>query len=177
VPGWTAQLNMVHLAKPVPMTKDTITDAVGSIVWTAQPGAEIAPGQFQEFTISVEGLPTNTTTMVMPAVQTYSNGVVVNWNQNTVAGQPEPDHPAPHLALASANGAAAAPAASSATSGTSGAAALWLGGIGVLLGVVALGFAVGAFMRSNGKPRPAVSGPDNTNTDSGGREAETEASV
>jgi uncharacterized protein YcnI len=158
LPGWNYQVNMTHLAKPVKMTKETITDAVRSIVWTAQPGAVIKPGEFQEFTISAEGLPTNTTNLVMPAVQTYSNGVVVHWNQNIVAGQPEPDHPAPTLTLLPA--AAATPAASAAAAPTGGTdnTALWLGGIGLLLGALALGFGVGAFVRSGrgGPGRPAV---------------------
>jgi uncharacterized protein YcnI len=161
LPGWNYQVNMVHLAKPVKMTKETITDAVGSIVWTAQPGAEIKPGEFEEFTISAEGLPTNTGTLVMPAVQTYSNGVVVHWDENIVAGKPEPEHPAPVLTLApaGATGTSAAGAAAPTTTGTDSGdedTALWLGGIGVLLGALALGFSLGALVRSRREPRPPV---------------------
>jgi uncharacterized protein YcnI len=152
VPGWTAQENMVNLAKPVKMNDSTVTQAVGSIVWTASPGGGIVPGQFEEFAISVEGLPDNTNELVMPAVQTYDNGQVVNWNQPTVAGQAEPEHPAPHLALAAAGSDGAAvvadatsstPAAPSPSDGT----ARWLGGAGLVVAALALGFGLGAFVR------------------------------
>src|SRR5882724_2659916 len=61
VTAWTAQENMITLPKPVLVSDQNITQAVGSIVWTVGPGAGgIAPGQFQEFAIAVEGLPDNT---------------------------------------------------------------------------------------------------------------------
>lgn len=150
LPGWTARVNMVHLAKPVVMDRTTITDAVGSIVWTAQPGTRIEPGQFQEFTISVEGLPTNTDTMVMPAIQTYDNDKVVRWDQPIVPGGPEPEHPAPHLALT-----AAADTAAPATASTADGTARLLGGAGLIVAALALGFGLGAFVRSR-RPRPAA---------------------
>jgi uncharacterized protein YcnI len=165
VPGWTATETMTTLAKPVKMAKDTVTDAVQSITWTAAKGGGIAPGQFQEFSIAVEGLPDNTDELVMPAVQTYDNGDVVNWNQPTVAGQDEPEHPAPHLALAPAgaddavapvaDASTAAPATTAAA--TSDGTARWLGGIGLLVAALALGFGLGAFVRGRRTP----SGPAN----------------
>lgn len=152
VPGWTAQENMITLPKPVNMDDENVTQAVGSIVWTASPGGGIEPGQFEEFAISVEGLPDNTNELVMPAVQTYDNGQVVNWNQPTVAGQPEPEHPAPHLALAAA-GSSDGPVVADASSGTpattsaSDGTARWLGGAGLVVAALALGFGLGAFVR------------------------------
>lgn len=158
IPGWTAQVTMAQLAQPVRMTKDTVTSAVKSIVWTAQPGYAIKPGQFQEFTISVEGLPTNTTEMVMPAAQTYDNGAVINWNQPIPASGQEPEHPAPHLTLLTPAQAAASnptdtatvnmPAMPTASASSSDSTARWLGGIGLLLGALALGFGLGAYLRS-----------------------------
>jgi len=158
VPGWTAQENMTTLAKPVKMSDQTVTQAVGSIVWTADPGNGIAPGQFQEFAISVEGLPDNTDQLVMPAVQTYDNGDVVNWNQPTVDGKPEPEHPAPHLALAASDTTLAAPAAAptaASASSTSDGAARWLGGAGLIVAAIALGFGLGAFVRGRRPTPPA----------------------
>jgi uncharacterized protein YcnI len=147
VPGWTAQETMMTLPKPVSMDDENITTAVKSITWSAPAGGGIAPGQFQEFAISVEGLPDNTNELVMPAVQTYDNGVVVNWNQPTVAGRAEPEHPAPHLALGAATTddavATAGPAAAAPTDGT----ARWLGGAGLVVAAIALGFGIGAFVR------------------------------
>ncbi|HEX4725951.1 MAG TPA: YcnI family protein [Pseudonocardiaceae bacterium] len=161
VPGWSAQENMVTLAKPVKFSDETVTQAVGSIVWTANAGGGIAPGQFQEFAISVEGLPDNTNELLMPAVQTYSNGDVVNWNQPTVAGQAEPEHPTPNLALAAtatAGGddatATATAATPTAAAGNSDSAARWLGGAGLIVAAIALGFGLGAFVRGR---RPATS--------------------
>ncbi|HEX5119081.1 MAG TPA: YcnI family protein, partial [Pseudonocardiaceae bacterium] len=150
VPGWTAQEAMMTLPKPVSMDNETVTTAVKSITWTAAAGGGIVPGQFQEFAISVEGLPDNTNELLMPAVQTYSNGDVVNWNQPTVAGQPEPDHPTPSLALANpsgADGAAAVANTTSAKPSTSDGTARWLGGVGLVVAALALGFGIGAFVR------------------------------
>jgi uncharacterized protein YcnI len=138
VAGWTSQETMTTLATPVKMSNLTVTKAVRSITWTAPAGGGIAPGQFQEFTIAVEALPDNTDELVLPTIQTYENGDVVSWNQPTVAGQPEPDHPAPTLALA---------AASPVVQSTSDTTARWLGGIGLVIAALALGFGLGAFFR------------------------------
>jgi uncharacterized protein YcnI len=156
IPGWTYQVTMTNLKTPVKMADDTITSAVQSIVWTAQPGYAIKPGEFQEFTISVEGLPSNTTEMDMPAVQTYDNGAVIDWNQPTPASGQEPEHPLPHLTLLTAAqaDAAAGPAnaatvnMTTASGSASDGTARWLGGIGLLLGALALGFGLGAYVRS-----------------------------
>jgi hypothetical protein len=107
--------------------------------------------------------------MDMPAVQTYDNGLVVNWNQPVPASGAEPEHPVPHLALLTAAQAAAATNAATvnmANMTTTGASATstdgtarWLGGLGLLLGALALGFGLGAYFRSKraGDPGP---GPD-----------------
>jgi uncharacterized protein YcnI len=170
IPGWTYQVTMTNLKTPVKMADDTITSAVQSIVWTAQPGYAIKPGEFQEFTISVEGLPSNTTEMDMPAVQTYDNGAVINWNQPTPANGQEPEHPLPHLALLTAAQAAAADPANAATVNMAGmttvaasstdGTARWLGGIGLLLGALALGFGLGAYTRSRRAAGGSGPGPD-----------------
>lgn len=147
VPGWTAQVAMTHLATPVRMAKETITDAVQSVTWTAQPGTSIAPGEFQEFSVVVEGLPTNTDELVMPAVQTYDNGDVVNWTAPPpAAGAAKPEHPAPHVALADATGTDTASGVASPPAEDS--TARWLGGAGVVVGALALGFGAGALARS-----------------------------
>jgi hypothetical protein len=167
VPGWTAVETMMTLPKPVHMDNEDVTTAVKSITWTAPAGAGIAPGQFQEFAISVEGLPDNTNELLMPAVQTYDNGDVVNWNQPTVAGQPEPEHPTPHLELAAtstddaaapaANATAATPpTAAAAAPASSDGTARWLGGIGIVVAAIALGFGIGAFAR---RGRAAIGKP------------------
>lgn len=78
-------------------------DAVRRIVWrplTAQD--RLRPGQFEEFEISAGPLPASGT-VVFNALQTYSDGSVVRWIQPRVAGEPEPEHPAPVLTIAAAS--------------------------------------------------------------------------
>jgi uncharacterized protein YcnI len=174
VAGWTYQVTMTHLANPVKMAKDTVTDAVASIVWTAAPGSDLAPGGFQDFAISTEGLPTNATELAFTATQTYGGGEVINWNQPTPASGPEPDFPAPHLTLAAAGAgdsgagtgvtATAQPSAPASTA-SSDTTARWLGGIGVALAAVAIGFGLGAFFRGRSS-RPGGQGPDEKPQDS-----------
>jgi uncharacterized protein YcnI len=161
MPGWTSQVTKTPLAKPIKVHNTEIKEAVSSVVWTAAQGTRIGPGQFQEFELSVGPLPDNTDTLVMPAIQTYDNNEVVAWDQPTKEGQEEPEHPAPAIALA-AEGAdehAAAPAAQpenaavETTTDTAAAdstdnTARWLGGIGLVLGALGVGFGVGATMRS-----------------------------
>jgi uncharacterized protein YcnI len=156
VAGWTGEVNTTKLPQPVNMGKDTVDTAVQSIVWTAQPGTKISPGEFQEFAISVEGLPTNTDSLVMPTVQTYDTGDVVKWDQQTAAGQAEPEHPAPSLTLAAAetDSMAAAPTATASPANGSDETARWLGGVGIAVGALALGIALGFGLR---KRRPTSS--------------------
>jgi uncharacterized protein YcnI len=94
VPGWT-------------VTTKT-TGPTRLITWTADtPDAGIRPGQFQEFPVALEGLP-DTDRIVFKVLQTYSDGTVVRWIDETVAGQPEPEHPAPVLTLAKGDATVAA---------------------------------------------------------------------
>jgi uncharacterized protein YcnI len=87
MPGWTARLD-----------RDAAAGVVRSVTWTAAPGGGIGPDQFALFRISVQ-LP-DTDTATFPATQTYSDGVVVNWDQPPLPGGGEPEHPAPTLTLA-----------------------------------------------------------------------------
>ncbi|HEX7662238.1 MAG TPA: YcnI family protein [Pseudonocardiaceae bacterium] len=160
VPGWNVQVNMVNLKTPVKMANDTVTEAVSSIVWTAQPGQGTPANDFQEFSFWAEDLPTNTSKLVFTAVQTYGNGRVVTWNQPTQPGGQEPDNPAPQLAYVSSAG-------SDSMAGMSGSdsVARWLGGAGIVVAAVALGFGLGAWTRSRrpgpaGKTRPAAGGEE-----------------
>lgn len=115
VPGWTVKPTRVALNPPVTTDDgDTITERVSVVEFDAPPGGGIAPGQFQEFSLSVGPLP-KVGSLAFPVVQTYSDGKEVAWIEPTVEGAPEPAHPAPVLALGAATpAAAAAPAAASA---------------------------------------------------------------
>ncbi|HWE88313.1 MAG TPA: YcnI family protein, partial [Pseudonocardiaceae bacterium] len=159
LPGWTATVNQVNLKTPVKMASDTVTQAVSSIVWTANPGAGIPANDFQTFSFWTEGLPTNTDKLIFTAVQTYSNGKVVTWNQPTPPGGPDPDSPAPELDFVST--ASATPAAPASTSG-SDSLARWLGGAGLVVGVLGLGFGLGALTRSRKSAAGAATEPAKT---------------
>jgi uncharacterized protein YcnI len=142
VPGWTVTTKTTRLATPVKTDEgDTITDAVSLITWTAgTPDAGIRPGQFQEFPVSLEGLP-DTDRIVFKVLQTYSDGTVVRWIDEPVAGQPEPEHPAPVLTLTKDGNDRTAPSVATRSSG--GAPLAWsivavvLGLAGAVLGGLA----------------------------------------
>jgi len=97
IPGWTWAADMTQLAKPVKTDDGEVTQAVSKLTWS---GGAIAPGEFQLFTISAGPLPTNKKSLEFKAVQTYSDGTVVRWIEDTPKGGPEPEHPAPVLKLA-----------------------------------------------------------------------------
>lgn len=115
VPGWNATTKKTHLAQPI-KTDDgaNISDVISEITWTAAAGQESQPGQYQTFSISAGPLP-KVSTLVFPTVQTYSDGTTVAWIDPTIAGQPEPQHPAPTLHL---TGTASQPGASNASAST-----------------------------------------------------------
>jgi uncharacterized protein YcnI len=162
VAGWTATMVKAPLNPPIEREGRTITEAVRTVTWTANPGTRIGPGEFLEFPLSLGPLPTDTDLLVLPAVQTYDDGEVVAWDQPPTDG-PESERPAPVVKLVPA----AEPGAPSmahggdaeTTEGPSADAsgemasstdttARWLGGIGLLLGALALGLGAGALIRT-----------------------------
>jgi uncharacterized protein YcnI len=138
LPGWTSTID-----------KDGELQAT-SVTWTADPGVGVAPGQFQRFVLSVGPLPKEEQ-VSFDAVQTYSDRKVVNWNQPTPADGTEPEYPAPSIMLA-AEGADEHGSATTETSATSEKAsdttARWLGGAGLLVGILGLALGLGAVIRS-----------------------------
>jgi uncharacterized protein YcnI len=167
MPGWTATTTKAALNPPVETDDGKVTEAVRTITWTAQPGVRLGPGQFADFEVNLGALPDNTDSLVMPAVQTYDDGTVVNWDQTQTPGGPEPEHPAPTLRLVDGSDAAGgahdvaaaghtmAHSAGPDTASSEGAAstggvdntARWLGGIGLILGALGLGLGGGAALR------------------------------
>ena len=145
LPGWTATVETAPLPEPVDYFGTELTEAPSRVVWTAQPGAEIADGQFQEFEVSAGPLPDAGTRLVLPAHQTYTDGTVVDWTDVAEEGAEEPAHPAPELTTTEAEQpddavveqAAVATAATPTTSQTDTVARV-LGGIGLALGAAAL---------------------------------------
>jgi uncharacterized protein YcnI len=147
VPGWTISVRTVTLAKPIVTDDGSFSTAVSEVTWT---GGKILPGQYQDFSVSADPLPSGVGQVVFKAVQTYSNGDVVRWIDLPQAGQPAPEHPAPVLTLTAAGADAGSTADSSGAPGTqadpaaSGTTALALGAAGLafgLLGAVAGGAA------------------------------------
>jgi uncharacterized protein YcnI len=142
IPGWTATVEKTNLTTPIQTSDAKVTQAVSKITWS---GGQIAPGQFADFTVDLESLPSDTDKLVFKAVQTYSNGDVVRWIDDSPAGGPEPEHPAPTLTLTKAAsatdaaGAGAPPVANTTATGagsSTGTAALTLGIIGTILGLL-----------------------------------------
>ena len=145
LPGWQARV-----------TKDPTSALVTEVTWTADPGVQVGPGQFAEFRLSAAPLPA-VDTIEFPASQTYSDGTVVNWDQQSGGEGEEPEHPAPVLSLSPSTGdghgahAAAdnvgvdAPSADADSGGDT--TARWLGGAGLVLGAIALALAIGNTVR------------------------------
>jgi uncharacterized protein YcnI len=100
VAGWTATVTKSKLDKPIKSDDGEVTEAVTKIEWkAATPEAAVQAGQFQEFDVSAGPLP-ETDKIVFKALQTYSNGEVVRWIEESADGKAE--HPAPTLKLAKA---------------------------------------------------------------------------
>ena len=147
--GWTAEVDKQKLATPIQSDDGEVTEAVSKITWT---GGTIGLGQYDDFEVSVGPLPDDTSSLTFKALQTYSDGQVVRWIDEPVAGGPEPDDPAPVLKLVN-DTVAAAPAAAaeqregddSDTSDSLAIVALVVGGLALVVGVVAL-------VRGRGRP-------------------------
>ncbi len=161
VPGWSTVVKTTKLSTPI--TDDDgnqVTSAVSEITWTATGAANaIKPGQFGEFPIELGPLP-QVASLEFKIVQTYSDGSVVRWIDDTPAGGPEPEHPAPVLTLtpagdsgdgASAPASAPAPAATDAgSSGGSGSGTTTIAIIGAILGLVGAVLGGAAYARTRG---------------------------
>ena len=160
VPGWQASTTEATLPAPVVVDGTTVTKATRTVTWTADPGVQIGPGQYQEFSISAGPLP-KPGTILLPAVQTYSDGTVTTWDQPSPAGGAEPEHPAPAIVVTAAAaptpGAAAVAVAGAPAAGGDDPVARGLGGVGLLAGLAALVVA--------GSSRRRRSGATGTRTD------------
>jgi uncharacterized protein YcnI len=100
--GWSFTETKGKLAKPITTDDGPVTDYVSSITWTASsPAVGIKPGMFDEFDVSAGPLP-KAPAMQFKTLQTYSDGSVVRWIENTPASGAEPEHPAPTLTLTAA---------------------------------------------------------------------------
>jgi uncharacterized protein YcnI len=140
VPGWTAELITSKLAAPIHQGDDTITEAVTQVVWSADQDAEYGPGSLGIFKLFVGPVP-DVGQLKLPVDQGYTDGTTVSWSGGTGAEHPAPvlyvdDAPVADDDPDSAPVAVTAPAA--ATASQPDALARVLGGLGLLLGAVAL---------------------------------------
>ncbi|MFD6175908.1 MULTISPECIES: YcnI family copper-binding membrane protein [unclassified Isoptericola] len=104
VPGWSAKVTRAELPEPVDVQGTTLTEAPASVEWTADdPDAGIAPGEFLRFSVSAGAVPDGVDAITLPTTQTYSDGEVVEWDQEAT-GDAEPEHPAPVLQVVPATG-------------------------------------------------------------------------
>jgi periplasmic copper chaperone A len=118
VAGWTIGVRTITLAKPLVTDDGQFTQAVSEVIWS---GGRIAPGQFQDFSLSADPLPQGVSQLTFKTIQTYSNGNVVRWIDVAAPGQPEPDHPAPLLTLTAGAAAAGGTAGAGSTAGIAAA--------------------------------------------------------
>jgi len=94
VPGWSVEVVHDKLAKPVQTDDGPVTEGVREIVWS---GGKLAPGEFQDFPVSVQIPGKAGEELIFRAVQTYDNGEVVHW-----IGGPASEHPAPQVLVTAA---------------------------------------------------------------------------
>lgn len=141
--GWKVEKKEEKLPAAVKVGDVTLTKAITTVTWTATAGG-IPANDFDEFSLSVGKLPEGVDALSFPADQTYSDGEVVKWADVAKDGA-EAEHPAPTLKLA----AAVTPVAAS--TGSSDTVARWLGGGGLLVGLLGLAFGL--------RPRRAAAVP------------------
>jgi uncharacterized protein YcnI len=153
VPGWTVSLTTVALDPPVRSDDgDTIDSAVSVVEYRADAGGGIAPGEFQEFSLSGGPFP-DADSLAFNVVQSYSDGTEAAWIEPTVAGQPEPAHPAPVLSLSAATTGSSGSGTGTTTAASDGGdttatVALVLAVLGLLAGLTGLFLGLSARRRT-----------------------------
>lgn len=143
--GWTATVSKKPLPAPVPGEDGSmITQYVSQVDFRAtSPASAIPPGQFDMFNLSAGPFP-KASRVSFGALQTYSDGTTVSWDEQSADGTTEPAHPAPVLQLSPA-GAAMSAAGRQTMTGMAGmtgqgsqSGSSWTGLAGLVLGIVAL---------------------------------------
>lgn len=144
--GWTAKVHTKKLKTPVKTEDGKIDSYVSRVDWKAKSSDDaIKPGQFDMFRVSAGPLPKKSS-INLPALQYYSNGKNVNWNEQSATRGAEPEHPAPQLNLAPSADSSATPsaqpgsqsAAKHTASGDAGGGARWMSVAGLVAGVLGL---------------------------------------
>lgn len=135
VPGWSVKVIEKKLAKPVQTDDGPVTEGVHEIIWTGDgKQGKIAPGEFQDFPLSVQIPGGAGDTLTFKALQTYDNGEVVRW-----IGGPGTEEPAPQVTVTSAvAGHHAAQTSEAGDSGDGDAASKSLGVAALAVGILGL---------------------------------------
>jgi periplasmic copper chaperone A len=94
VPGWEVEVVHDKLKKPIETDDGPITEGVSEVIFS---GGKLAPGEFQDFPLSVQIPGKAGEELTFKAVQTYDDGEVVRW-----IGAPETEHPAPQVLVTAA---------------------------------------------------------------------------
>jgi uncharacterized protein YcnI len=88
VPGWNVEVIHEKLKKPIQTDDGPVTEGVKEVIFS---GGKLAPGQFQDFPLSVQISGKAGEELTFKAVQTYEKEIV-RW-----IGAPESEHPAPRV--------------------------------------------------------------------------------
>jgi len=97
--GWTTAVRKASLGTSLETDHGAVQDVVSEIEWS---GGSVPPGQFEKFEVLVGPLPAGIDILLFPAVQTYSDGAEVRWDQQAFEERSAPTNPAPLLTLTSA---------------------------------------------------------------------------
>jgi periplasmic copper chaperone A len=145
--GWSVDMKMEKLAKPITSHGEEITEQVSQMTWSANSDkVGIQPGQFLDFPISVQIPGEAGDTLTFKAIQTYDNGEVVRW-----IGAPDSEEPAPQVAVTEGSeehGTAASSDSSDESSDDSDSASKGLGIVALILGALGLLAGGAALLRS-----------------------------
>jgi periplasmic copper chaperone A len=150
VPGWKVKVVHAKLKKPIQTDDGPVTEGVKEVIFS---GGKLAPGEFQDFPLSLQIPGKAGEELTFKAVQTYEREVV-RW-----IGAPETEHPAPQVLVTppkrqgtttttvgrpSDEGSAASSASSSSSSGGSGDRGLAIAALVVAV-IALLGAAAAVF--------------------------------
>jgi uncharacterized protein YcnI len=140
--GWTATVHTQNLSKPIQSDDGPVSQIVSEVTWTATAGG-IGSGQYEDFSVAAGSVPDRPGQLAFKALQTYSSGEVVRWIEVPIAGQPQPDNPAPILTLTPAASASTVSEAASSAGGPDTGDTLAIAALVIaILSIVAASWAV-----------------------------------
>jgi len=99
--GWQVTVHSTQLPRPVITDDGTFSSTTSEVDWS---GSAIPVGQFAEFNVLAQGIPSGTDSLVFKAIQLYGDGSTVSWIQVPDRAEPNPAHPAPSVRLTAAGG-------------------------------------------------------------------------